>query len=106
MNLNRTADKLRLALNSRGYNLTISTKQIMGKDETLVNLYVVAQAVYDEERRKYYNVDLYTTSSRLRVVFYLRDLWYYENGWELPTDDERWNVTRKELLVNGKYGTR
>lgn len=103
MNLNKTADRLRIALNQRGYNLTISKRQFLGNNNALINLYIVAQAVWDDERHKYYNSDLYSTSSRLKLVFYLRDLWYFENGWELPTDDEMWNETRKELQENGKY---
>jgi len=24
-------------------------------------------------------------------------MWFKENGWELPTDQEQWNAIRKEL---------
>jgi hypothetical protein len=36
----------------------------------------------------------------VRITLFLRDMWFEENGWELPTDQEEWNAIREELKRN------
>lgn len=100
-NLMQTCKKLIQALNSRGHKLTFSTQQFMGKEGQPHNMYSVSQAVWNEEKRRYNHSGLYSTTSMVRMVLFLRDMWFEENGWELPTDQESWNRIREELKNNG-----
>lgn len=100
-NLMQTSKKLVQALNSRGYKLTLSTKQFIGREGQPHNMYSISKAIWDWDNRKYKHSELYSTTSLVRIVLFLRDMWYEENGWELPTDQEKWNEIRKELRGNG-----
>lgn len=96
-NLMHTSKKLIQALNSRGYMLTFSTKQFMGREGQPHNMYSISKAIWNDEKRKYSHSEIYSTTSMVRVVLFLRDMWYKENDWELPTDQEEWNKIREEL---------
>lgn len=96
-NLMQTSKKLIQALNSRGHKLTFSQKQFMGKEGQPHNMYSINKAIWNEEKRRYSHEELYSTTSMVRVTLFLRDMWYEENGWELPEDQEAWNAIRKEL---------
>lgn len=100
-NLAQTCKKLIQALNSRGYKLTFSTKQFMGKEGQPHNMYSVNKATWNEEKRRYSHEELYSATSMVRMVLFLRDMWFEENGWELPTDQEAWNRIREEIRKNG-----
>jgi len=97
VNLKKTGQKLMQALNSRGYNLTFSTKQFMGREGRPINMYCINKAIFDDSKNKFINKELYSTTSMVRIVLYLRDMWFLENGWELPTDQELWNKIREDL---------
>ena len=96
-NLLRTSKKLVSALNTRDYKLTISTKQFIGTEGRPHTMYSVNNALWDDEKRKYKNHEIYRSTSLVRIVLYLRDMWFRENGWELPTDQELWNKIRQDL---------
>ena len=96
-NLIRTSKKLVQALNSKGYKLTFSIKQYMGKEGAPHSMYIISRALWNEEKGKYYHEDIYSTSSMVRAVLFLRDMWYEENNWELPMDQEQWNRIREEI---------
>jgi hypothetical protein len=100
-NLMQTSKKLVQALNSRGYKLTLSTKQFIGREGQPHNMYSISNATWDDEKKRYKHNELYSTTSLVRIVLFLRDMWYEENGWELPADQEKWNGIRKELKGNG-----
>lgn len=86
--------------------LTLSTKQFMGSEKKPHDFYVLSEAVLNEETGKFYNREIYSTTSMVRIVLYLRDIWYSLEGLELPTDQEKWNEIRKELIADGKYWPR
>ena len=96
-NLMQTSKKLIQALNSRGHKVTLSTKQFIGREGQPHNMYSVNKAWWNEEKRKYSHDELYSTTSMVRITLFLRDMWFEENGWELPTDQESWNLIREEL---------
>lgn len=100
-NLMQTSKKLIQALNSRGYLLTMSTKQFIGKEGQPHNMYSISKALWNEEKRRYSHEEIYSATSMVRIVLFLRDMWYEENGWDLPTDQEQWNAVREELRRNG-----
>jgi hypothetical protein len=96
-NLLATSKKLVKALNSRGHKITFSYKQFMGKEGKPHNYYSINRATWSEEKGKYLHSELYSSTSMVRIVLFLRDMWYKENGWELPTDQEKWNAIRSEM---------
>ena len=100
-NLMQTSKKLIQALNSRGHKLTLSTKQFIGKEGQPHNMYSISKAIWNEEKRRYSHEEIYSTTSMVRVTLFLRDMWFTENGWELPTDQEAWNAVREELRRDG-----
>lgn len=99
-NLIRTSKKIMQALNTRDYKLTFNIKQFLGKDNKNVSVYSINQAHWDDELGKYRHTELYSSASMVRITLFLRDMWYKENGWELPTDQPLWNDIRKKLEEN------
>lgn len=93
--INRSINKLIQALNQKGYMLMYNKKQFMGREGIPHNLYTVTQAVWNADKHKYGSKDVYKSTSTIRVVLFLRDLWFSVNGWELPTDNEMWNKIRE-----------
>lgn len=69
----------------------------MGKDSRPHSYYSINKAEWNDERGKYLHTELYSSTSMVRIVLYLRDMWYKENGWELPTDQTLWNEIRADL---------
>ena len=96
-NLAQIVKKLTLALNSNGYKLTYNVKQFMGQEGEPHNYYSICQAVWDEDKHKYLNQELYSSTSMVRIVLFLRDMWFTHNGWDLPADQEKWNELRKQM---------
>lgn len=96
-NLMQTSKKLIMALNCRGYKLTLSTKQFIGKEGQPHNMYSISRAMWNEEKHRYSHEEIYSTTSMVRITLFLRDMWFEEKGWELPTDQEAWNRIREEL---------
>lgn len=98
--INNSIKKLINALNMKGEKLLYNKKQFMGKEGKPHNMYVISKAVWDDRKGKYGSEDIYKSTSTVRIVLYLRDMWFSVNGWELPTDNEMWNQIR-EAMNNG-----
>lgn len=92
-----TAKKLIAALGTKGVRLMLNTKQFVGREGDTHDIYSINKAVWDEDKQKYMHYELYHSVSPVRIVLFLRDLWYSENGWELPTDQPLWNKLREEI---------
>lgn len=97
VNLMGTARKLTRALNTRDYNLTLNAKQFIGKDGNPHHYYTICKGVYNPDRGRYDHTEIYGTASMVRIVLFLRDMWYRENDWPLPMDQPLWNTIREEL---------
>lgn len=95
--INKSINKLIQALNMKGQMLLYNKKQFMGKEGTPHNLYTISKAVWDSDKQKYGSTELYKSTSTVRIVLYLRDMWFEINGWELPKDNEMWNQIRESL---------
>ena len=104
VNLLVTSKKLVKALNSRGAKITITTKQFIGKDDKPHNFFSVNKSILNDETGRYKQVELFGTYSMVQLVLFLRDLWFELNGWELPTDQAKWNLIREKLKEEGKHG--
>lgn len=92
----------------KAINITFDRKILVNKtqfysntSDNIIEMIVIKQAVWDEEKRKIINVKLFESTSDVQIVLYLRDLWYRLNGWEIPTDNEMWNEIKKkkELVI-------
>lgn len=59
-----------------------------------VTLYIIKQAVWDDEIHKSKNVELFSSCSMIQIVLFLRDLWYELNGWAVPQDNEKWEQAK------------
>lgn len=108
-NLKQTADKLRKALNTKGYRLLLNQRQFFGKNDNFAKtLYILNVAVTDLERPgRYKYIELYSSCSLKHVVYYMRDMWYVETKQEMGECSDDWAATRKEIIENGgKYRTR
>jgi hypothetical protein len=84
--------KLITALNLRGMRIMYTTSQFWSaQQDRAVTLYNIKQAVWNEDRQKFDNIELYKSTSQIQIVLYLRDLWYTINGKEVPQNNELWS---------------
>ena len=88
--------KLQTAINRNGGKILYSTSQFYSdKQDRPITMYVVKQAVYDEQTGKHKNVELFKSTSQIQIVLYLRDLWFEMSGQEIPTDNAQWNSIKE-----------
>lgn len=84
--------KLQTALNTKGLRIMYSTSQFYSETQNRpVTIYHIKQAVYDDSKQKFINIELFKSTSQIQIVLFLRDLWYTVNGKEVPQDNEVWN---------------
>ena len=89
--------KLQTALNTKGLRILYSTSQFYSYEtDRPVTIYHIKQAVWDDEKGRYQNVELFKSPSQVQVLLFLRDMWYSVNGWEVPQDNEVWNNKKAE----------
>ena len=96
--------KLQRAMNEKfNQKICISRQQWYSEDQHRpITTYVIRQAVWDEDKQRNYNVELFKSTSEIQIVLFMRDRWYELNGWEVPQDNEQWNKIR-EKYKNGQY---
>lgn len=101
--------KLQKAINEKyDTKLLINKTQYYSKDaDRPLELIVIKKAIWDEDKQKFKNVELFSSASDIQIVLWLRDYWYELNGWQVPTDNEEWNNAktayqkRHEVKNNG-----
>ena len=92
--------RLQTAINQRGYKILYSTSQFYSKQQDRpVTMYQIKQAVWDEDKQKNINVELFKSTSQIQILLFLRDFWYDINGWEIPTDNPVWNKKKEQNAV-------
>ena len=98
-----TIKKLQKAININfDRKILINKSQFYSdRSDSIVEMIVIKQAVWNKDKQKVVNVKLFESASDVQIVLYLRDLWYRLNGWEIPTDNEMWNEIKKkkELVI-------
>ena len=78
-----------------------STSQFYSEQQDRpVTMYHIKQAVWNEEKGKYVNVELFKHTSQVQVLLYMRDLWYTVNGKEVPQNNEVWNAKKAQYEEN------
>ena len=75
-----------------------NTKQFYSKDkEIVVTMYSIEESYLDVDTQKTRNKKLFSSTSQLQIILFLRDLLYLSRNEPLPTDNEMWNEKRKEI---------
>ena len=89
--------KLQHAINDKGGNLLYNTTQFYSETANRpVTIYIIKQAQWSEERQRMINVELFSSTSQIQIVLFLRDFWYKLNNWEVPTDNPIWEQAKEE----------
>lgn len=90
--------KLQKAINEKfDAKLLINKTQYYSKDaERPLEMLVIKQAIWDEDKQRFKNIELFSSASDVQIVLWLRDYWYTMNGWEVPTDNEEWNRAKEQ----------
>ena len=97
---NRTMiSKLQGALNTHGCHIAFNSAQFYNPDGVLITMYKIAKCDIDKDTGKKRFTELFTSPSQIQCVFYLRDLWYAINGWEIPTDNQMWEAIKQRLDI-------
>ncbi len=96
--------KLQRAINDKfGAKILINKTQYYSQDaDRPLELLVIKQAIWDEDKKRFKNVELFSSASDVQIVLWLRDYWYELNGWQVPTDNEEWNQAKAQY--EGKHG--
>lgn len=95
--------KLQHALNTKGLRIMYSTSQFYSaKQDRPVTIYSIKQAEWDEKTERYVNHEVYKNTSQLKILLYLRDIWYTVNGEELPPADKQWEDERAKIFNSQK----
>jgi len=90
--------KLQQAINSKGDKILYATSQFFSEKENRpVTVYHIKKAFYDIDKQRNKTIELYKSSSQIRILLFLRDYLYKLEGKELPTDNEEWNEIRKKI---------
>ena len=95
----RLAKKLQSAINERTGDQTkllINTQQWYSEDKRRpVTCYVIKHSSTVGDKGQRTTVELFRTYSQVQMVLWLRDYWYELNGWDVPTDNEEWEVLKQ-----------
>ena len=77
--------KLQFALNSRGMKILCNRSQFYSdKQNRPVTMYKVAQSIWVPETQRYTHKTIFSSTSQIQVVLFMRNLWYLINDKEIP----------------------
>ena len=95
-----TIKKLQNAINGTGQvHITINkTQYYVEEDGKIAEIIIVKKATVSKSGRVVYK-EIFSSGSDVAIVLFLRDMWYELNGWEIPTDNETWNETKRKYQV-------
>ena len=109
-NFTSMARRLQGAINEKfGQKILLNRTQWYSEEENRpVTLFVVKKSIFDAERKRSYQIELFSTYSQIHLVLFLRDYWYELNGWEIPTDNDTYQKQKRAYIEKkageGKYG--
>ena len=91
-----TIKKLQRAINETfDSKILINKTQYYSKEsERPLEIMIIKMAVWDSDKQKFKNVELFSSASDVQIVLWLRDYWYELNGWPIPEDNEIWNKAK------------
>lgn len=93
--------RLQMAINEKFHEKLLynKTQWYSDKQDRPVTTYVIRKAVWDDDKGKSINKELFKSTSQIQIVLFLRDYWYKLNGWEVPNDNEQWNKVKEKAGV-------
>lgn len=97
---NRILRKLQNAINTHSVEkiLVSQNEWYSDKMQRTITSYVIKKALVPKDvtkgRKK--TIELFTTTSQIQAVLFLRDYWYQLQGKEIPTDNEYWNMIKQK----------
>lgn len=97
MNSNTTMiKKLKNAINSRGEKLLYNTTEFYSEQQDrTVTIHIIKKQLEPEPgEKKGQKIELFSSTSTIQIVLFLRDYWYELNGWEVPKDNQVWNEAK------------
>lgn len=96
--------KLQSAINSNfDAKLLYNKQQFYSNDaKRAITMFVIKQAVWDEKKQRVRSIELFSSTSQIQIVLFLRDYWYECNGWAVPTDNEYWNECKAKYYGKQK----
>lgn len=96
--------KLQRAINAKGEKILVNKNQFYSeKQDRPITIYTVKKAVYDQNKGKSINVELFSSTSEIQIVLFLRDYWYQLNGIEIPADNEEWNKAKESYDIKHRF---
>ena len=103
-NLNNVAKKLQTAIEQRFGVVLVFSKQEWYSTTTCTRLSdnIIRRAEIGENGKPQYS-EIFRSVSKIQQCLFLRDYWYWLNGWQLPTDNVVWNEKRKRYYSNEMY---
>lgn len=95
-----TIKKLQNAINNTGLRHIVVNKQQFYVEESgkIAEVLYVKEATVGKNGKTQYN-ELFSSGSDVAILLFLRDLWYELNNWEIPTDNEYWEETKRKYAV-------
>jgi len=98
--------KLQRAINDKfGEKILVNHTQFFSdRNNKAMEIIVIKKAIWDEEKQKHKNIELFSSTSDIQIVLWLRDYWYSLNGWDIPEDNEKWIAARKKYEEKHNVG--
>lgn len=95
-NLSATIKKLQMAINIHyDERVLVNRQQWYSEDKKAPQtMYVIKKAVYNTQKKRNENIELFSSPSQVQILLFLRDYWYQLTGREVPEDNERWNKAK------------
>lgn len=103
----RMLRKLQSAINAYSDDkiLVSQSEWYSDKRNCPVTSYVIKKSLPPDniQRGRKKTIELFSTTSQIQAVLYLRDYWYALQGIEIPTDNEYWNNIKasKGIVIDG-----
>ena len=97
---------LQKAINARGEKILYQTSQFYSeKEDRPVTVYYVKKAIWNGEKNRNQNIELFKSTSQIQIVLYLRDYWYELNNWKVPDDNPTWTEAKKKYYSKQEQET-
>ena len=90
--------KLKNAINSRGEKILYNTTEFYSEQQNrTITIHTIKKQLEPEPgEKKGQKIELFSSTSTIQIVLFLRDYWYEMNGWEVPKDNQVWNEAKAE----------
>lgn len=96
----RLLRKLQSAINTHSVEKILVSQNEWYSDKTQrpITSYVIKKALVPDDvtKGRKRTIELFSTTSQIQAVLYLRDYWYALRGEEIPTNNEYWNMIKQK----------